>query len=255
MTTEVNYQSTEQSEYIHNVENQHQSALAQNAYRKTAIIVGFLFIIATAFLFIGEAVYKPILTSPDYLDLAYPNRTIVTIGILLEFMIILAMPLIPVFLFPVLKRHNEVFALGYGVFRLLEVSILISVAEVNKLSLIGVSQAYLDHGVEGAVYFQQIGSAIQAETYWGDTAGLLYNIVFVVGAVMLYSVFYQSKLIPRWISVWGLLAAITLLTGALLGVFTNIPPIYTLPFILPIAVQEMVMAGWLIVKGFNPKAC
>ena len=129
------------------------------------------------------------------------------------------------------------------------------IAEVNKLSLIGVSQAYLDHGVESAAYFQQIGSAIQAETYWGDTAGLLYNIVFVVGAMMLYSVFYQSKLIPRWISVWGLLAAIALLTGALLSVFTNIPPIFTLPILLPIAVQEMVMAGYLIVKGFNPAAC
>jgi len=225
-----------------------------NTHRKTAITVGVLFIIATAFLFIGEAFYKPILSSPDYLDLAYPKRTIVTIGILLEFIIVLAMPLIPVFLFPVLKYHNETLALGYVVFRLLEAVILISVAEINKLSLIGVSQAYLNQeGMDGA-YFQAIGSAIQAENYWGDTAGLIYNIVFVMGALMLYSVFYQSKLIPRWLSVWGLIAAVALLTGALLSVFSNISPALTLLVILPIAVQEMVMAGWLIVKGFNPTA-
>ena len=73
-----------------------------NSYRKTAIIVGALFIIATAFLFIGEAFYKPILSSPDYLNIAYPNRITVIMGILLEFACVIAIPLIPVFLFPIL---------------------------------------------------------------------------------------------------------------------------------------------------------
>ncbi len=46
----------------------------KNTERKSAVIVGVLFIIATTFLFIGEAVYKPILSSPDYLEITYPNR-------------------------------------------------------------------------------------------------------------------------------------------------------------------------------------
>jgi hypothetical protein len=230
--------------------------ITENAgkYRGTAIVVGVLFIIATVFLFVGEAFYRPILSSPDYLNLAYPKRTIVTIGILLEFVCVLAIPLIPVFLYPVLKKHNEVLALGYVVFRLLEAVILISVAEINKLSLIGVSQEYLNQDGVDAAYFQHIGSAIQSANYWGDTAGLIYNIVFVIGALMLYVVLYQSRLLPRWISVWGLLAAIALLVGALLSVFTSISPTLTILIISPIAVQEMVMAGWLIVKGFNPSA-
>ena len=223
-----------------------------NTQRKTAVIVGVLFIIATAFLFIGEAFYKPILSSPDYLNLAYPNRTIVTIGILLEFMIVLAIPLIPVFLFPILKHHNEALALGYVVFRLLEAVILISVAEINKLSLIGVSQEYLNQKGIDAAHYQVIGSAIQAENYWGDTTGLIYNIVFVVGALMLYSILYQSKLIPRWISVWGFIAAVALLIGAVLAPFIDLSLAMELLVVLPIAVQEMVMAGWLILKGFNP---
>ena len=223
-------------------------------YRMTAIVVGVLFIIATVFLFVGEAFYKPILSSPDYLELAYPNRTIVTIGILLEFVCVLAIPLIPVFLYPVLRKYDEALALGYVVFRLLEAVILISVAEINKLSLIGVSQEYLNQEAVEAAYFQAIGGAIQSENYWGDTAGLIYIIVFVVGAFMLYAVLYQSRLVPRWISIWGLLAAVALLIGGLLSVFTSISPTITLLIILPIAVQEMVMAGWLIVKGFSPSA-
>ena len=54
-----------------------------NSNRKTAIIVGVLFIFAIVMLFIGESLYKPILDSPDYLDNAYPNRIVVIIGILL----------------------------------------------------------------------------------------------------------------------------------------------------------------------------
>ncbi|NIN36710.1 MAG: DUF4386 family protein, partial [Gammaproteobacteria bacterium] len=115
-----------------------------NTHRKTAIIVGVLFIIATAFLFVGEAFYDPILSSPDYLVNAYPNRNTVVIGILLEFACVIAIPLIPVFLFPVLRKHNEALALGYVVFRFLE-AVLFIVVQINKLSLINVSQGYLDN--------------------------------------------------------------------------------------------------------------
>lgn len=225
-----------------------------NTHRKTAIVVGVLFIIATVFLFIGRAVYQPILGSPDYLDLAYPNRTMVTMGILLEFICVLAIPLIAVFLFPVLRKHDEALALGYVVFRSLEAVILISVAEINKLSLIGISQEYVDTGAVDAAYFRYAGSAIQSENYWGDAGGLIYNLVFIVGALMLYSVLYKSMLIPRWLSVWGLIAAAALLAGAMMSVFTNVSPTIALVVISPIAVQEMVMAGWLIVKGFIPSA-
>jgi len=224
-----------------------------NTYRKYAVIVGVLFIIATAFLFIGEAFYKPILTSPDYLEIAYPKRTTVVIGVLIEFICVLAIPLIPIFAFPILKKHNEPLAIGYIFFRALEAIILISVAEINKLSLIGVSEEYLKGGVDAA-YFQTIGSAIQAENVWGDTTGMVYNIVFVIGALILYSILYRSKLVPRWLSVWGLIAAVDLLIGAVLGSFIEISLAMELVVILPIAVQEMVMAGWLIVKGFNSAA-
>ncbi len=252
MAVKESLQLMEKSTSISNASNKYKEESRINTHRKTAIIVGVLFIIATAFLFIGEAFYKPVLSSPDYLEIAYPNRTIVIIGVLLEFICVLAMPLIAVFAFPVLKKHNEALALGYVVFRSLEAVILISVAEINKLSLIGVSQDYLNSGGVDTAYFQTIGSTIQAENYWGDTTGLIYNLVFIFGALMLYSVLYQSKLVPRWISVWGFIAAVALLIGTVLASFIHISLAMELFVVLPIAVQEMVMAGWLIVKGFNP---
>ena len=224
-----------------------------NAHRKTAIIVGVLFIIATAVLFIGGAFYEPILSSPDYLDTAYPNRIIVIIGILLEFAKIPAIALIPVFLFPILRKHYEAFALGYVVFRHLEAVLLVGI-EINKLSLISVSRDYLNEGGTDAV-LQNIGSWIQSVNEW---AFLMYLLVFTLGALMFYSVLYASKLIPRFISAWGFIAAALLLIGSVLIMFDMFAGIsesgLELIFALPIAVNEMVLAVWLIVKGFNPSA-
>jgi hypothetical protein len=225
-----------------------------NTSRKTAIIVGVLFIIATLFLFVGEAFYRPVLLSPDYLETAYPNSTIATLGILLEFACVLAIPLIPVFLFPILRKHNEAMALGYFGFRFLE-AVLFVLAQINKLSLISVSQGYLIDADTNASYFQNVGSTIQSWNFWSFSFYLLF---FTVGALMLYSTLYQSKLVPRWISVWGLIAAALLLAGTvleMLELFSNFPVGgRELIYAAPIAVNEMVLAVWLIIKGFNPSA-
>jgi hypothetical protein len=223
-------------------------------HRKTAIIVGVLFIVATAFLFIGQAIYDPFLSAPNYLEIAYPNRTLVTIGMLLEFACVIAIPLIPVFLFPVLREHYETLALGYVVFRLFE-AVLFVLVEINELSLISVSQGYLNRGALDASYFQNLGSSIQA---WNDWAFSFYVIVFTLGGLLFYSALYGSRLVPRWISAWGFIAAALLLIGTVLIMVDLFAGISDLGLELivapPIAVNEMVLAVWLIVKGFNAPA-
>lgn len=222
--------------------------------RKRAIIVGVLFIIATAFLFIGEAVYGPILDSPDYLETAYPNRITAVIGILLEFACVIAIPLIPVVIYPVLKEHAESLALGYVGFRFFE-AVLFILTEINELSLINVSQGYLNSGGADASYFRNLGFSIQAQDQW---IFVMYVIVFTLGGLIFYSALYKSKLVPRFISAWGFLAAALLLVGmVLVMVELNTGPlgdIWELIFAAPIAVNEMVLALWLIIKGFNSSA-
>jgi hypothetical protein len=226
------------------------SFLKMENNRKIAIIVGVLFIIATASLF-AESLYKPILSAPDYLDITYPNRIIVIIGVLLESIMIPAMFLIPIFLFPILKKRDKILAVGYLFFRSLE-AVLIGIAEFSKLSLINLSRDYLNNDGLNVSYFQNIGSSIQSKLYWINTDGVIYVAIFAIGALMLYSALYRSKLIPGWLSVWGLIAAVAILSALILSAFTDISPAIELLLIAPIAVQEMVMAVWLIVKGFKP---
>ena len=219
-----------------------------NSNRKTAIIVGVLFIIALVFDIIGRGIYEPILNAPDFLVNAYPNKIQLIIGILLEFICAPAIVLIPIMLFPILKKYNESIALGYVGFRFLE-GILFIFMVINSLSQISLSQDYLNSGTGNASYFQTLGNSIQAENDW---ATLIYIIVFTLGALMFYYLLYKSKIIPRFISVWGFITAALLLTGALLGMLGLIPLSKVMIFFgPPIALNEIVLSLWLITKGFN----
>ena len=225
-----------------------------NTYKRNAVIVGILFIIATVFLFIGQAIYEPFLNTPETLEVAYPNRTSAVTGMLLEFSCVLAIPLIPVFMFPVLRKHAEALALGYVAFRFFE-TILFFIPQINTLLLINLSQGYLDLEGVDASYYQNLSSSIQA---WNDWAFIFYLFFFTIGAAIFYFALYQSKLVPRFISGWGFLSAVLLLIGTVLQMFEVDFALsgagFQLIFAMPIAVNEMVLAVWLIVKGFNPSA-
>jgi hypothetical protein len=102
--------------------------------------------------------------------------------------------------------------------------------------------------------YLEIGASVQAVSYW--TFLLSVGIVFPLTALMLNAVLYQSRLVPRFISVWGLLAAMLLLTGTVVDVFGLLSGISrsALEVILtiPIAANEIVLALWLIIRGFCP---
>lgn len=225
-----------------------------NAYRKTAVSVGVLFLIALVFNIVASNIYQPILNAPYYLANVYPNKIQVKIGILLDFICAPAMILIPIMLFPLFKMFNERIALGYVVFRLLEGILHIFLA-INSLSLISLSQDYINSGAPDVSYFQVLGNSIHARIEW---ATLLYIFVFTLGAIMFYYLLFKSKLIPRWLSGWGLFAVVFLSAGALLhmfGMFGTMPLMKAMAFFAPpIGLQELVMSIWLIVKGFNPSA-
>ena len=109
-------------------------------------------------------------------------------------------------------------------------------------------------GAADAAHFQTLGTLLLAERDWAFLVGP--NTVFSLGALMFYFLLYQSKLVPRFLSVWGLIGAPLLLVASLIRVFGLVSlfsPIAAL-LALPIALNEMVLAVWLIVKGFNPSA-
>jgi hypothetical protein len=80
---------------------------------------------------------------------------------------------------------------------------------------------------------------------------------WTIGAAIYYYVFYRSNLIPRWLSVWGLAAILLHFISVFVTMFTQIDPFsgsLTILMNVPAGLQELILAIWLIVKGFNPSA-
>jgi len=222
-----------------------------NSYRNNAIMAGVLFIIATVVGVLGNVRFLiPLLDAPDYLIQISANENQVIIGVLLMLIAAFASASIAICLYPILKKHHEALALGSVGFRVME-GMLYIVGVVCTLSLLTLSQEYVTAGASNASLYQISGTLLLAVKTW---AGMLSVIAFTTGAMMYYYIFYQSKLVPRWLSGWGFLAAALSLASALLaisGLLIPLSPVFIV-FNLLILVQEMVLAVWLIVKGFNP---
>ena len=218
-----------------------------NSNRKTAIIVGVLFLVSYVAVFLGGYIVDSILNAPDYLINVYPNKTQVIIGVLIELANGAAVFGIAFMLFPILKKHTEALALGYVGFRIIEAAMAV-VSGISALSLITLSQEYIAAGAPDASHFQALGALTLAERFW---ALQMLIIFFGLGALIFYYLLYQSKLIPRFISVWGLIGVPLMFTGVLLVMFG-----FNLELILflPLGVNEIFLGVWLIVKGFNSSA-
>lgn len=222
-----------------------------NTSRKIAIVVGALFLIAMVASLLGGGLVESIITAPDYLIAVSENKTQVIIGVLLELINGIAVVGIGVLMFPILKPHNENIALGYLGFRIIE-AVFCCVIVIAPLSLITLSQEYLKAGAADAAYFQTVGTLSIAER--ASVSSLLIPIFFSLGALLFYYLLYQSKLLPRFISVWGLIGVALILTLNLLSLNLEIGISIGLIFALPMILNEIFLGIWLIVKGFDPSA-
>ena len=253
MTIKDNLQPTEKSTYFSNSSDKYKGEAKMNSIRRTARIVGVLFIIATIAAIIGRVLYQPIMSDPDYIIKGPANENQVILGVFFELILVGAAVGTSIMLFPYLKKQNESIALGYVGFRLLE-AVLIVIGLVSLLSLLTLSQEFASGVVLDASSFQTVGRLLLTVHAWTIILGT--HFMLGIGTLMYSYLFYQSKLVPRWLSVWGLIAAVSIFVSALLEMFGVILTISLWAGILaiPVAFYEMVLAVWLIVKGFYSSA-
>lgn len=227
-----------------------------NTHRKTAVLVGILFIIGTVMGVLSVVFVSPVLDGPGYLARVATNPAPMIRGAFCVLAMGLTLAMVPLALFPILRKYNEPLAIGYVVFRGgLETVTALGVVG-SWLLLVTLGQEYAAAAAAGSPAgqeFQTLGVLISKAAEISASAGA---VVFPLGAMMLYVVLYQSKLIPRWLSVWGMIAVVLhlALTGLAGLASLSEPSLIQVVANAPILVQEMVMAVWLIVKGFNSSA-
>jgi len=210
--------------------------------KKTAATVGALFLIAMVASLVGGGLVESVISAPEPFTAVSENETLLVVGVLLELVNAIAVVGIGVLMFAVLKHHNETQAVGYLSLRIVE-AVFCSLIVVSPLSLIRLGQN------------QSQASAALSIAERASISGLLVPVFFSLGALLLYFSLYQSKLLPRFIPIWGLVAAVLILILNLLSAFgLELGMGISMIFALPIILNEIFMGIWLIAKGFNPSA-
>lgn len=216
-----------------------------NSYKKTARIVGALFLIAMAASLFGGIWLETFLSTPDYQSAIMENQSQVVMGVLLELINGLAVIGIAVGMYPLFRKYSESLALGYVALRTIE-SVVIVAAVISPLALLAINQDAAD-----AAPFQPPGESLLAVR--SILVGQITGIFFSLAALLLFYLLYQTKLVPRFISVWGLIGVALVLAWNLVelfGITVSIGMFLALPMIL----NEIFLAIWLIFKGFDQPA-
>jgi hypothetical protein len=236
-----------------------------NSPRKFALVTGVLFIITfiasipAAFVF-----YAPVLDDPNYIVGAAGADTLVSLGALLGFIVVIANIGTAVVLFLIVKRQNEAVALGYVTSRVLESAIIM----VGVFSLLTVVS--LRSGQDPALPLEDFaGTAAGADAAslvsLGSSLVALHDWTFLFGPGILAGVgngmllgylMYRSGLVPRRMAMLGLIGGPVLVAAAVAILFGVIEAgsVWQIIATLPEFLWELSLGIWLIVKGFNPSA-
>jgi hypothetical protein len=223
-----------------------------------AVMAGVLYFLGTVFGVLSGVIGGEVLSSfsfgkplvgVDMLGLVVANSSQITRGAFLIIMMAISLVAMTVFLYPLFRKDSEELAMGMVLFRGALEGTFYFLSTLGFLVLVVLGNEYIATGADSAA-LQSMGNVLY------QFQGLLAPvgpIFFLIGATCLYLSFYRTRLIPRWLSVWGFIAVVPYMAYALLHFFHMDNGIgFYLQMVL--APQEMVMGIWLIVKGFNPSA-
>lgn len=224
-----------------------------NIHRKEAVIVGALFILSTLTGVLSVLAYGDLLQQADFLTAFSESQNRIILGTFLELICAAAFVGVSIFVFPVLAGFSRPVAIGYVVGRSFEaVPFIISI--ISTLSMITLSQEYLQSGLTDPSLYLVVGAVPRAIRHWANIYGPL--LFCGIAALPFYFILWRRRLIPLVISVWGFLATFLYLAAALMSFWGITSASSSLPVILivPFAVNEMVLAVYLIARGFKSSA-
>jgi hypothetical protein len=220
-----------------------------DSLRKTALVAGIFYLIT--FVSIPTlALYGPVKNHRDWI-LSSGSHTGVLVGGFLEVIVALACIGTAVTLYPVVKRQNEGVALGFVAARVLE-AVMIFTGVVSLLSLVTLRQDLGGAAGANAAALVTVGASHVAVYNW--TFLLSQSLMPGINALLLGSLMYRSRLVPRVIPVLGLIGAPILIAAVMATLFRGSvpPPSWAVLAALPVAAWELSLGVWLVVKGFKP---
>ena len=213
--------------------------------KKTGRLVGLLFLIIFA---TGITVYQilqgPVLFSDVFLTTTSANSNEIIISTLLLFFSGITSVVIAAILLPIFKKYSITLAFLYLAFSILSF-IAISIDNISVLSLLELSQEYTKNGTDNSDILTTLGNVFYKKHWWTHYMSLLISCFPVF---ILYYTLYLSKLIPKIISIVGIIAVILMFIEILFSILGNS---ISMNMLLPIGLIQLILPLWLIFKGLN----
>ena len=224
-------------------------------YRMNALMAGVLYFLGSVFGVLSAVVGGELISSivqgkplsgSALLSFVIADSSRLIGGSFFILMMGISLAAMTAFLYPVFKKDSKELALGMLIFRGTLEGAWYFMTTLGYLALFALGSEYLATGANSA----ELRSMIKVLYQFQDLLAPTGTILFLVGATCLYISFYRTRLIPRWLSVWGLVGVIPYMAFALLHLFRMDRGVglYLQMLLMP---QEMVMAFWLIIKGFD----
>ena len=218
--------------------------------RKTAFVGGAFYVITFAASIPALFLIGPVLNNTDYI-VSSGTDTRVLWGCFLDLVNALACIGSAVALFSVVKRQHEGFALGFVTSRIVE-AVFIVIGVVSLLSVVSLRQDLAGAAGTDSASLVTVGQSLVAVRNWTFLLGP----TFMAGmnALMLATLMYRSRLVPRIIPTLGLIGAPLLLTSTTATMFGINHPgsAWSTIAVAPIFVWELSLGIYLVVKGFKP---
>ena len=218
-----------------------------NTINKTSRILGVAFLLQFVTSFSSGVFLQPLWFVPGNISETMfkiaANPTLMRTSIFLDMLTALGVIFLGAILFLTLRKQNEKMALTALGFYILE-GALHAAGKMDAFSLLRMSQEYVTTG--NPAYLQTMGNlAFESMNFVGSTLMML---AFCLGAILFYYLLDKARIVPRWLSLWGLITVFPCLIGTLFAIFG-----YKLPFAiyLPYVPFEFVIGVWILAKGIK----
>jgi len=215
--------------------------------RSRAVWAGILIILGFV---AGVLSIVPAVDSSDYLLKTSAHSNQVLSGALFQFFMSITYAGFAIALYPILRKLEKSLALGFLSFRIIA-SVINIFGLIILFLLLSLSQEFVRLGKPETSYFLILGDILRSARDVVNHVAMIFTLS--IGGLMFYILLYRTILLPHWIALWGVIGTLLTIFASLLIIFNQIEVITSLYVVLnlPLIVLEIVLAIWLIVKGFN----
>ena len=216
-----------------------------NPNRRTAVLVGALFLISTATFIVSNALITPLLSSHNFLAAVAGHSQLMIAATLIGLIEGVATVGIALALYPILKRQHPALALGYAGMRIAELAVAAVGFGLGGLLLVTLSGTATNEATSAT-----LGTVLVALRHW--TLMLVY-VYTAIGGLILSYMLLRTRLVPRGLSVLGLVGYPALLLAAVLDTIGLVDTVAGLGLVglIPGGLFELLLPIWLFARGFS----